>query len=128
MKQKLVIDTNILVAALKSPTGKAYRLLDDVLNEKYDIICSEEIFHEYDEVLHREEFGFEELYVNYILLWFRGHADFVTPLPSTESMIDPDDRIFFDTAKVRNAKLVTFNLKHYPVHELRTSISELYPD
>jgi|GEM_PF-4198154 len=28
--------------------------------------------------------------------------------------------------KCMNAKLVTGNLKHYPVHELRTSLDELY--
>lgn len=41
-------------------------------------------------------------------------------------MGDEDDRVFFDVARCLNVKLVTRNLSHYPVHELRTSIDELY--
>ena len=41
-------------------------------------------------------------------------------------MKDEDDRAFFDVAKCLKIRLITDNLKHYPVHELRTRIDELY--
>ena len=51
---RLVVDTNILVSALLSPDGRAVRLLSDVLDNKYEVNINEEIFQEYDDVLHRE--------------------------------------------------------------------------
>lgn len=123
----LVIDTNILVAALLSKNGKAYQLLNDVLSGKYHVVCSSDIYDEYCDVLHREEFHIDPTYVDYILHWFAVYAEFIEPQKSTDKMIDEDDRIFYDTAKARKALLVTRNVKHYPVDEVVTLISELYP-
>lgn len=47
---RLVIDTNIIVSALLSPDGTAFRFLSDVLDNKYEVIINEEIFREYDDV------------------------------------------------------------------------------
>lgn len=55
----LIIDTNIIVSALLSPDGKAFQLLSEVLDGKYTVLISREVYEEYDEVLHREKFGFD---------------------------------------------------------------------
>ncbi len=91
----LVVDTNILVNAIKSPgikntdgsiiPSKSQRLFIDILDGKHKLCVSSDIMAEYE-----------------------------------------DDRVFFDVARCLNVKLVTRNLSHYPVHELRTSIDELY--
>lgn len=43
-----------------SPDGKAFQLLSEVLDGKYTVLISREVYEEYDEVLHREKFGFDE--------------------------------------------------------------------
>ena len=56
-------------------------------------------------------------------------ALWIEPLPTNAEEVEmgeEDDRVFFDVARCLNVKLVTRNLSHYPVHELRTSIDELY--
>ena len=135
----LVIDTNIIVSAIKSGIkkdsdgnliySKAYQLMADVFNGKHRMVISKEIFAEYEDVLHRPYLQLDVLKVEKFLAFIRFASIWIEPLPTTQSqieLIDDDDRIFFDVAKCLNIKLVTGNLKHYPVHELRTSLDELY--
>ena len=46
----LIIDTNIIVSALLSQDRRAFQLLSDVLDGKYTVFISEEVYEEYDEV------------------------------------------------------------------------------
>lgn len=121
----LIIDTNIIVSALLSPDGKAFQLLSEVLDGKYTVFISREVYEEYDEVLHREKFSFDEEIILYILDWFRSNAIWVEVTKSSVSVPDEKDRIFYDIAKCCKARLVTGNNKHYPVDELVTSLWEL---
>lgn len=121
---RLVLDTNILVSALLSPDSSAFRLLSDVLDGKYTALISKEIYAEYNDVLHREKFGFDEEDVQFLLLWFRKNAVWIEVTKSDVLMPDEKDRIFYDIAKCCKAKLVTGNRKHYPVDELVTSLWE----
>lgn len=120
----LVLDTNILVSAFLSPDSAAFRLLADVLDGKYTVLISKEIYAEYNDVLHREKFGFDEEDVQFLLLWFRENAVWIEVTKSDVLMPDEKDRIFYDIAKYCKAKLVTGNRKHYPVDELVTSLWE----
>ncbi|MCR5789280.1 MAG: PIN domain-containing protein [Lachnospiraceae bacterium] len=135
----LVIDTNIIVSAIKSGIKqdqdgnliytKAYRLMADVFNGKHRMVVSKEIFAEYEDVLHRPRLQLDALKVEKFLAFIKLTAVWIEPVPTTLSqlaMIDEDDRVFFDAAKCLNIKLITNNLKHYPVHELRTKLDELY--
>lgn len=121
----IVLDTNIIVSAMLSPNGSAFCFLSDVLDGKHQVLVSEEIYQEYDEVLHRKKFGFDEDIVSFILNWFIKNAIWIEPKQSIEPVPDEKDRIFFDLAVVCKAKLVTGNIKHYPVHELVTSLAEV---
>lgn len=121
---RLVIDTNIIVSALLSPDGTAFWFLSEVLDKKYEVIINKEIYKEYDDVLHRERFGFDEEVVSYILDWFRDNAIWIEVTKSQDPMPDEKDRVFYDAAKCTKSKLVTGNNRHYPVDELVTSLWE----
>lgn len=121
----VVIDTNIIVSALLSEDGKAFKFFSQVLDGKYDVVISKEIINEYSEVLTREKFGFPRKYVQYILDWFDENAIMIDIKKSDIMMIDEKDRIFYDVAKAYNAKLVTGNIKHFPVDEIVTSLKEI---
>lgn len=122
---QLVIDTNIIVSALLSEDSKAFKVLSDALDGKYTVLISEEIFQEYQDVLHRDKFGFDEEIINFLLAWFRKNAIWIEVSKSNISMKDEKDRVFYDLAKSCKARLVTGNIKHYPVDELVTALWEL---
>lgn len=122
---RLVVDTNIIVSALLSSESKAFQLLSDVLDGKYIVLISEEIFKEYEDVLSRDKFGFDSDIINFLLSWFRENAVWVEVSESDTPMKDEKDRVFYDLAKSCKARLVTGNIKHYPVDELVTALWEL---
>lgn len=122
---RLVVDTNIIVSALLSSESKAFQLLSDVLDGKYIVLISEEIFKEYEDVLSRDKFGFDSDIINFLLSWFRENAVWVEVSESDTPMKDEKDRVFYDFAKSCKARLVTGNIKHYPVDELVTALWEL---
>ena len=124
----IVLDTNIIVSALLTPNGKAYRLLAAVMNGKYKLCVSSEIMREYRDVLYRDRLSLNKNQVDYLLGWMSTESFWIEPKTTDRSlyvMNDESDRKFFDVAKCLNAKLVTGNFKHYPVHELVTSLDEL---
>ncbi|MGN0413496.1 MAG: putative toxin-antitoxin system toxin component, PIN family [Lachnospiraceae bacterium] len=126
----LVIDTNIIVNAIKGGTGsKSYQLMRDVFLGKHIMCVSDAILEEYDDVLHRKQLMLDKRLVDAFMSVVRLYSYRIEPLPTDQShveMKDEDDRMFFDVAKCLNVKLVTRNYKDYPVHELVTLIDELY--
>lgn len=122
---RLVIDTNIIVSALLSADGAAFRVLSDVLEGKYTVIISREIFEEYDDVLHRDKFSFDEDIIQFLLNWFKENAVWIETEKSDIPIKDEKDRVFYDVAKCCKARLLTGNNRHYPVDELVTSLWEL---
>lgn len=125
---QVVIDTNIIVSALLNPKGACYIFLDRVLAGAYDIVASEAIIAEYNEVLRRSQFGFDEGDVDYLVEWFYSNALMVEVSEKDyleDSMIDEKDIPFYIVAKATKSRLVTGNIKHYPIEEMRTMIWEL---
>lgn len=122
---RLVIDTNIIVSALLSRDSRAFQVLSDAFDRKYTVMISEEIFQEYQDVLHREKFCFDEDIITFLLTWFKQNAVWIEVIKSDIPMKDEKDRIFYDVARTCKARLVTGNLKHYPVDELVTSLWEI---
>ncbi len=128
---QIVIDTNIIVNALKSQddSAKSVQLMRDVFRGKYEIGLSADIVREYREVLHRPHLNINYDDAERIIYLIEKHSIFIEPKASTQQhveMRDEKDRVFFDVAKCLNAKLITRNYKDYPVHELITLIDELY--
>ena len=126
--RRIVIDTNVIISALLSPKGDAARFMGDVFDGKYEIIITESIIAEYEDVLHRDKFMIDEEIIKFVLSWFVENAIFVEvdedDYPKDE-MPDADDAPFYVAARCTGALLVTKNIKHYPVTEWRTMIWEL---
>jgi putative PIN family toxin of toxin-antitoxin system len=129
----LVIDTNIIVNYLKSktPNAMAQQLMEDIITGKHRMCISSAIMREYREVLYRDKLNLPKYKVDWLLAWIYQNSVCIEPLPTTnkevEMRYDEDDRVFFDVARCLNVKLVTRNRKHYPIHELVTSLEEIYP-
>lgn len=124
MKQKVVIDTNIIVSSLWNQ-GKAYDFMLNVIEGKYEVFVSDTIIEEYTDVLFRPKFHFDTDDIIYILEWFDKNAIKVSHKKSDVEMVDEKDRVLYDLAKILGAKLITGNLKHYPVDELVTPLNKI---
>ncbi len=113
---KAVIDTNILVSSLFTPTGissKALKLIMDYGRIFYD----SRIMTEYSLVLHRDEFGFNEQDVCGLLDFIRiNGTNLPNPVPLPLSKFkDRHDAPFMETAVSAQADfLITGNKKHFP--------------
>jgi len=55
--RKIIIDTNILVSALKSKRGASYKLLSLIKSDKFEFYISVPLILEYEDVLKRPELG-----------------------------------------------------------------------
>lgn len=92
------------------------------------MVASSDIIAEYDEVLRREQFGFDEEDIDFIIEWFWKNSLIVEVNEvdyRPDEVIDDKDIPFYITAKATKSRLVTGNIKHYPIEEMRTMIWEL---
>ena len=88
----------------------------------------EEILAEYEDVLHREKFGFDENDVRILIDRIVSSGIEVFPQPTGEILIDMDDLIFYEVAMEKrddDSYLVTGNLKHYPVKDFIVTPAEM---
>ena len=119
MRYYAVIDTNVLIGALlskKSDTATV-KNLKAVMDGKIIPLLHKEILEEYAEVLNRPKFHLSPEIVQTVLKAIENYGLVVSPTPTNTNLIDPDDLIFYETAKEKqdiNAYLVTGNIKHYP--------------
>lgn len=123
----IVLDTNILVSALWSADSKPAIILNGVLSRRFTACYDYRILDEYDTVLKRPKFGFEEWEIQSLLnhITYNGIsivADPLTDIPFT----DESDRKFYEVAKFCHAPLITGNLKHYPRENGIVTVSDFY--
>jgi putative PIN family toxin of toxin-antitoxin system len=97
--------------------GHPANILNLFLDKKITIYYSDDIITEYKDVLSRERFGIPREKIGFIINVIRRLGMIVNSEKSTFPMDDESDRVFFDTAKVVNAWLVTGNIKHYPTKD-----------
>ena len=112
-----VIDTNVLVSALLTSKSDAatVQVLDAVMNGHIIPLYNEEIISEYEIVLNRPTFSFPEDMVCYYINAIKEKGILATRILSDEHFPDPDDAVFYEVAlSVKNAYVVTGNLKHFP--------------
>ena len=111
-----VFDTTILVSALMSTRqdSPTVRLLDYVIDQRIVLLYDDTILNEYNEVLHREKFHFDEERIQAVLNLIKTGLQFA-PTKSTEIFPDPDDRVFYEVALSKDGSyVVTGNLRHFP--------------
>ena len=112
---KIVLDNNVLVAGLLSPFGPCGEIVRMVSSGKVALSVDARILSEYDEVLHRPKFKFEEGQAAALLdqIERRGHKVASSPLPHT--LPDPDDEPFLEVAIAGHvACVITGNQSHFP--------------
>ncbi len=112
---RIVLDTNVLVAALLNPRGVPASILNAVLEENVAVLVDDRILFEYRDVLQRQRFGFPRETVNALMDFFEHHGEYVAAGPTSGGTSDPDDVPFYEVAMAGNADyLVTGNVKHFP--------------
>ena len=113
--QKIVIDTNVIVSAALSPEGKPAKIIDRIANsDEIQIYYCAEMMAEYVEVLSRDYVKLTDEAQHSITDAIKSVGILVSPSGSEISLPDEDDRIFYDTAKLTGAILITGNARHFP--------------
>ena len=120
-----VIDTNVLISALLSKNSDAAtaKVLRAIFNGRIN-----EILAEYDEVLHREKFHFQEKSIQMALTAVKNFGVEVFPQPTGEIFVDMDDLIFYEVVMEKrddDAYLATGNQKHYPIRNFIVTPAEM---
>lgn len=115
----VVIDTNVLVSGLlgRNPSSPTVGILNHLLTSKEVItpLYCEEIFQEYENVLHREKFNFDQDEVEEVLKRIRDIGISSPRILSKSFFPDPNDVVFYEVALSKDDSfLVTGNIKHFP--------------
>jgi len=130
---RFVLDTSVLVAAIRSPAGASKQLLLSGLESQYTVLLSVPLTVEYEAVLTREEHllasGLNISEVNVLL-----DALVAVARPVRLSFLwrpalrDPNDDMVLEAAVNGSADaIVTFNLKDFAVAKERFGIPILSP-
>jgi putative PIN family toxin of toxin-antitoxin system len=122
-----VLDTNVLVSGLLSPSGPPARLTDALLDRRLRLALDDRIEIEYREVLARPRLGIQFLRREAFLaiLQFQVHVT-ARPLPFPMPP-DEDDVVFLEVALVTSERtVVTGNARDFPAH-CRGAVSVLSP-
>jgi putative PIN family toxin of toxin-antitoxin system len=109
---KVVIDSNVLLVAI-GKKSKYKPIWDAFINGKYQLIISEEVLHEYEEILRqRSAPGAAEI----VLETFLESPDIIfnRVYYSWNAVTqDPDDNKFFDVAVAASADCLVTNDSHF---------------
>ena len=124
-----VIDTNVLVAALMSKhhDSATRRTLMAVADGKVSVLIAPEILAEYRDVLHRDYLKISDDEADRVIELFERLGKPMSPVHADDVLPDEDDRVFYEVAlagAADNARLVTGNLKHYPVSPIVVTPAE----
>ena len=131
MKNLLVVfDTNVIVSALLARDNESneVRLLGYVSSNVITPIFSDEIIKEYKEVLSRKEFGFTKKRVGDIISKMKKKGILINPHKLDLEFKDKSDLKFYEVVmekKDRDAKLVTGNIKDFPISKRVVTPKEL---
>lgn len=124
------IDKNVLVSALltKDEDSATAKVIYAISSGLIVPLYNEDIFSEYDEVLHRKKFPFSEERIQGILRVVEQFGIMVDPEPTGEKLIDPDDLVFYEVVMEKRedgAYLVTENQRHFPKREYIVTPAEM---
>lgn len=118
MNYYAVIDTNVLVSALIRKESVPGLVVSHALEGKIIPLVNVEILEEYNDVLRRKKFKFNERAVEILIAGIVSRAIHVDAVKTEEFFPDPKDAVFYEVVmesrKEHDAYLVTGNLKHFP--------------
>lgn len=118
----VVVDTNVLVSSLMSKNGSPAKIVSMILSGELIPCYDFRIISEYKNVLNRPKFGFSSVETTSLLDWFEFNGFSVVAKPIDDEFIDESDKKFYEVAKSSGAKLITGNLKHYPIDDQVLSV------
>lgn len=115
---RAVIDTNVLVSAMISPSGNEALVVLAIQHGLLRPHFSAEILREYAEVLARPKFRFPPDEIEALIALVRNHGEAVEPEASPIRSPDPKDEIFLACAHTAKVDfIVTGNKKDFPEAE-----------
>jgi putative PIN family toxin of toxin-antitoxin system len=119
---RAVIDTNVVVSALISPSGNEALLLLAIKQGLVQPCFSPALLKEYSEVLARPKFSFSQLEIGALVDLLRMKGDLVRAARLSGISPDPKDDKFIACALAAQADfLVTGNKKDFPQKGLETT-------
>ncbi len=116
---QIVLDTNILVSALRSRLGPSFALVQEIRQGRVTLRCSPALFLEYEDVLMRSEqleaFGLNEKDIEAVLADL---ASYIRPVTThyqwRPQLRDPSDEMVLEAAvNAPGAVIVTYNLRDF---------------
>jgi putative PIN family toxin of toxin-antitoxin system len=116
---RIVLDTSVIVAGLRSRLGASNRLLELVAEERLVPLATTALFLEYEEVLRRPEqrlvTGMDEKDIAGFMAAFASAAEPVeVHFLWRPQLADPDDEIVLEAAvNGRSKVIVTHNARHF---------------
>ena len=114
-----VIDTNVIVAALRSrhEDSATVRVMNAVFDGKVVPLYTSAILDEYRDVLFRPRLKLDCAKCEFAIDYITDAGRPLSPVTSEQDFPDEDDRVFYEVAlagRADEASLVTGNLRHYP--------------
>ncbi len=116
---ELVLDTNVLVAGLRSTRGASYQLLRMVGGGRFRLNISVALALEYEDVLKRPGLisGFSESDVDTLIDYLAATANLVPSVVQLRpGLRDPDDERILELALQSGAVIVTHNTRDFTEH------------
>jgi putative PIN family toxin of toxin-antitoxin system len=114
---RVVLDTNVLVAGLRSRQGASFRLLDEVGRGKFEIALSVPLVLEYEDALlrHASVTGLSRREVDVVLEYFCSVAHLQTIFFLWRPLLpDPKDDLVLELAVAAGCRnLVTYNVRDF---------------
>ena len=111
----VVLDTNVVVCGLLNGSGKPGKIIDLVLENRFQVAYDNRILGEYEDVLARPELHIQPVRARAVIVYIELTGQEVNPgnLPPGDSL-DPDDLPFVEGFMAANAQvLVAGNLRHF---------------
>jgi len=113
----LVLDTNVLISGLLSPSNPPGRIVDAIRAGNLRPVADDRILSEYRTVLRRPYF---QRYINagereWIIDFLEHESLPVLSIRAIHGLPDPRDACFLEIAIASGHPLVTGNSKHFPV-------------
>jgi len=110
MKYNILLDTNVLVAALRSQRGASYLLLKMIDDKRIQLHVSTPLIKEYEDVLSRSKHALDETEVetvlDYLVLVAKVHKIYYLWRPILK---DIKDDMVLELAVKANSMIITYN-------------------
>ena len=133
MLKRLVLDTDVIIAALRSPSGASAALLGAVLDRRVTMLVSVPLFFEYEakctDPVHWTAAGLAQAHAD---IFVNGLAALIEPVKThylwRPMLRDPSDEMVLEVAVNGRAEaIVTFNLRDYGIVPSTFNIEAITP-